>query len=291
MPARKPKQDDLYTPPRARKAADYEGRHQAGPGRATPRVKPDAPGKAGTKGPTATRRRAPQHDAGTAKPLTGAAKTARSRRRAQDVGEGARDYAILDSMNRGGGGPPSVTGHALTGGAVGAAAGSAIAPGPGTVVGGAVGGVGGALAGRKAKKAFKMARSASPGMRKIIVMEFTICMVIAAFSPLTDRRTDEPRSTMMKRLTAIMVAFFVLGLISATGRGPSKFAAGFGGLITVVLASSNRDLFLKLATLFGAKDYPEPAEGGIAAAAAGGALGGAEVGSDAYRIAGRRYTS
>lgn len=111
-------------------------------------------------------------------------------------------------------------------------------------------------------------------------------MIVAALSPLTDRKKDETSAAMMKRLTAIMAVFLFLGLVSAAGRGASKFAAGFGGLVTIALAVSNRDLFTKVGTLFAARTGKVAGrEGGspydvddqalIGDAIAGGAVGGA----------------
>lgn len=253
--------------------------------RPAPSIKSDAPAKPGTKPATKTRRRGPQHAEPTAKKAP--AKTAaavsdevaesrRSRRTRDLIAEG-RAAAMRGAMRAGAGGKPSVTGRAVGGAAAGAAVGSAIAPGPGTAVGAAVGGVGGALAGRAAKKAYKLARHASPGARKLIVAEFLVCMAIAALSPLSDRKKDETAGRMMKRLTAIMGVFFILGLVSAAGRGPSKFAAGFGGLITAALALSERDVFLKIATTIGS---PEPAavSDEVAMDVITGARAGGEVG-------------
>jgi hypothetical protein len=111
-----------------------------------------------------------------------------------------------------------------------------------------VGGAGGAASGRKAKRAYDSAVRGNGGARKAIVAEFAVCVVIAALSPMTD--VNEAPGKWMKRMAAIMGLFFILGLVSAAGRGPAKAAAGFGGLVTVVLALSERDLFTKLAGVF-----------------------------------------
>lgn len=270
-------------PPRRRKEDDYPAKHRAGAGMPTPYVDPDAPGS------SSTRRRRPQHgQTPQPRPKPPAAPKApqhdpdsrRTRRERRD--DVLRDYSYRQAAR--GGGPPSVAGRTAAGAAAGAAAGSAIAPGVGTVAGGVIGGTGGALAGRAAKKAYKLARHASPGARKLIVAEFMLCMIIAALSPLTDRKRDETPAAMMKRLTAIMAAFLFLGLLSAAGRGASRFAAGFGGLITIALAASNRDLFVKIGNLFGAQpigsamgEAGSPADDNaaqLAGGAAGGILGG-----------------
>lgn len=150
-----------------------------------------------------------------------------------------------------------MTGRAVSGGAAGVAAGAtlgSIVPGVGTAAGAAVGGtvgtVGGAVSGAKAKKAYKAAMRTSPGAHKALVAEFGVCITIVALSPLTDRRKDDTPGHFMKRLTAVLGLFFVLGLVSAGGRSMARVASAFGGLIAVVLAVSERDLFTKLATVF-----------------------------------------
>lgn len=240
------------------KAKGYQPRHAAGSTAAgTPTVLPNAPGKPGTKGPTATRRRGPQHSSGQTKPPSGAAAKSKQDAKMRRVADEARDYAYRSAVRRTEG-RPSITGRAAAGAAAGTATGAAVGGPPGAAVGAVLGGTGGALAGRKAKKAYDIAMSGGGGFRQVLVAEFLICMVVAALSPLTDRKKDEPAPAHMKRLTAIMGLFFVLGLVSAGGRGAAKLAAGFGGLVTVTLAISNRDLFMKVGTTFGKAD--EPAE-------------------------------
>lgn len=155
------------------------------------------------------------------------------------------------------GGKPSVAGRAVGGAAAGAAAGAAVGsvvPVVGTAVGAgvgaAVGGIGGGVSGARAKKAYKRAMADDPRAKKLVVIEFAVCIVIAALSPLTDRRKEEPPGVFMKRMTAIMALFFILGLISSAGRGGARFAAGLGGLVAVGLVVSERDLFTKLAGVF-----------------------------------------
>lgn len=92
--------------------------------------------------------------------------------------------------------------------------------------------------------------SAHPsGARRLLVAEFIVCMVVLAFSPLTGKAPGA--SAFMKRGSAIMGLFFILGLISTAGRGASRAAAGFGGLVTLVLLISDRSIFTVLAKRFG----------------------------------------
>jgi hypothetical protein len=173
------------------------------------------------------------------------------------VHEQARDYATRQAY-RATNSKPSVTGRAIGGAAAGAAAGTAINPGVGTAVGAVVGGAGGAIGGAHAKKAYKLATRTNGHARKIVVAEFAVCVVIAALSPMTKR--DEPPGAFMKRMTAICGVFFLLGIVSAGGRGAARAAAGFGGIITVALAVSERDLFMKITSVFQSVD-DKPAVG------------------------------
>jgi hypothetical protein len=156
------------------------------------------------------------------------------------------------------GGKPSVSGAAVGGAAGGAATGAAlgsVVPGVGTGVGagaGAVlGGAGGAVAGGKRKREWRKANSPAPGARKALVAEFTVCLLIVALSPLTDTHKTDPPGAWMKRMAAVMGVFLVLAILSAFGRGAARTAAAFGGLMAVTLAVSERDLFTKIADIFG----------------------------------------
>lgn len=123
--------------------------------------------------------------------------------------------------------------------------------------------------------------------RKFLVAEFTLCLALLAFSPLTDKHKAERPGAFMKRASATMGVFFILGLVATGGRGASRAAAGFGGLVTLVLAISQRSILTVLTaklnrgvgeddpddegeyTLDPALDIPGPIGGVI-----GGVLGG-----------------
>lgn len=181
----------------------------------------------------------------------------RSERR-EVLQEQAERHATRAAIRSSQGGKPSVVGRAGAGAVAGAATGAAVGsvvPGIGTAVGGGVGAgvgaVGGGIGGARAKKAYRLATQTNGGARKVIVAEFAVCIVIAALSPLTDRRSKDSASAFMKRMTAIMGVFLVLALTSSMGRTPARLAAGLGGLITLALAVSERDLFTKVAKIFG----------------------------------------
>lgn len=86
--------------------------------------------------------------------------------------------------------------------------------------------------------------------RRMLVAEFAVCMVLLAFSPVTDQKKSETPAAFMKRGSAIMALFFVLGLIASGGDRASRAAAGFGALVTLGLAISSRSVFVVLTKKF-----------------------------------------
>jgi hypothetical protein len=163
---------------------------------------------------------------------------------------------------------------------------------PGAVVGGGVGAIGGGVAGAKAKRAYKAATRTNAHARRVIVAEFAVCVVIVALSPLTDKHKDEPAGALMKRFTAVLGLFFVLALLSAAGPGMARAAAGLGGLVTTVLAVSERNLFAKIATIISSRsDAPSP--GNEVITGAGAAVGEAAqtgAGQVSWGVGGARST-
>lgn len=91
-------------------------------------------------------------------------------------------------------------------------------------------------------------KSGSGSAKKLLVAEFILCMVVLGFSPLADKNKQGTPAGFMKRGSAIMGVFFVLGLISTAGRGAARTSAAFGGLVTLVLLISSRSIFTVLAT-------------------------------------------
>lgn len=120
--------------------------------------------------------------------------------------------------------------------------------------------VSGSVAGRAADKATRRALPDSPS-RRVLVAEFTASMAIVAMSPITDRHKTDTPGALMKRLSAVMAVYFVLALIATGGRGASRAASAFGGLILLVLATSNRDIFVVLAKKIGTGAGENPAGG------------------------------
>lgn len=116
-------------------------------------------------------------------------------------------------------------------------------------------------AGSKAKSLFgpsKAARS-RPRARQILVTEFVICALIIALMPLTDKHKADTPVTWGRRATAVMLLFVILALVATGGRRSAKIAAGFGGVVTVGLVLSERDLLTVLTGFFSSKSTGGPA--------------------------------
>lgn len=185
------------------------------------------------------------------------------------------------------GGKPSTVRSTVAGAAGGAATGAAVGsvvPGVGTAIGAgagaAIGGAGGAVKAHASKRAAKAAKRAALGpARQLLTAEFVICVAILALSPLTDKHKTEGPQAFLRRGAAICALFFILGLISSGGRGATKVAAGFGGLVTLTLLVSSRDVFAVLAKKFNStKDGPAGPDESSAVGDAAGGLGGETVG-------------
>jgi hypothetical protein len=212
----------------------------------------------------------------------------RDRRAAALAGE-ASAYAQRAALRASSGAKPSTTGRAVSGAAAGAATGAAIGsaiPGLGTAVGaggGAIlGGAGGAISGHRAKRAYKAARRASTaGSRKLLLAEFAVCAAITGLSPLTDAHQKDGPGDFMKRMSAVFGLFFILAMVASAGRGSAKLAAGLGGLVTVVLMVTERNLFVQLAQVFNALSPPPTTSGpgGVAGQSLGEAVSTTGVGS------------
>lgn len=184
-------------------------------------------------------------------------------RRNVDVGklaDTANQAAVRRSLQAEG--KPSTTGHAVTGALGGAATGAGV----GTAVGGPVGagvgaaagavggGVLGARKGSKLKKQYKAATAKNPGVRKALLVEFLICMIVVALSPMTDKHKGESFTAWIKRTTAVMALFLFFGLLSAAGRGAAKVAVALGALVSVVLVMEQQDLIVKITSMFAPAD-------------------------------------
>jgi len=125
----------------------------------------------------------------------------------------------------------------------------------------------------------KQRGSLSSGPRRLLLAEFLLCMAILVFTPLGEKHKDEPAGAFMKRSTALLAVFFLLGLVSAGGRGAAKAAAGFGGLVTLGLLITNRDVVVKLGQRVGSTDDTPTDAGPPGEGEDPDALGGENVGA------------
>lgn len=110
---------------------------------------------------------------------------------------------------------------------------------------------------RAAKRALLTGHSLATTERRLIVGEFLACMLLVTFGPLGTAHKGEGAGSWMKRASAILALFFVLGLITTAGKSAARAAAAFGGLVTVTMLVTNRDIFTLLGRNFGAADVPD----------------------------------
>lgn len=78
---------------------------------------------------------------------------------------------------------------------------------------------------------------------RVLKAEWLLCIVILGLSPLADPEGEESIGDAIKRVAAATGLFFILGLVAAAGPKAAKAAAGLGGLITIALLVSSRDVF------------------------------------------------
>jgi len=70
----------------------------------------------------------------------------------------------------------------------------------------------------------------------VILVEYVSCILLTALTPFASKKDPglSPYAGKdMVKLAAITFLFFILALISATGRGPARVAAWVGGLILI----------------------------------------------------------
>jgi hypothetical protein len=97
------------------------------------------------------------------------------------------------------------------------------------------------------------------GARQLLVAEFVVCVLILGLSPLTDKHKTDTPPAWLKRGTSICGVFIVLGLVATGGPKAARLAASFGGLVTLALALSDRDVFVAIARRLGAASGTGPA--------------------------------
>ena len=130
---------------------------------------------------------------------------------------------------------------------------------------------------RRSKRAHGLGGGAITGGPRYVRMlkaEWVLCMVILALSPLADPEGEEGAGAAFKRCAACTGVFFLLGLVATGGPKAAKAAAGFGGLVTVALVLSSRDVFGAVAARVQA-GFTGGAQSGDLGAATGSAAAGA----------------
>lgn len=171
------------------------------------------------------------------------------REKIKDAGRSAADqYARAQAKSK----RPSYTRSAAGGAASGAASGG----GAGAAAGAATGLL---QAHGQKKEAARLRRAMRTPARRVLVAEYIVCMIILAFSPLTDKHGTDGAVKWMKRGTAMSVVFLLLGIVSSGGPRAEKVAAAAGGLITIALAMNDRDIFATMATRLSGSASPSTA--------------------------------
>lgn len=163
----------------------------------------------------------------------------------------------------------STSSGAATGAAEGAGTGAMLGP-EGAMAGAAVGAVKGAHKARKAKQKAKRARGGNP--RRLLIAEFTVCILLLALSPLGKAQGEQSARQWMTKGSAMCLLFVVLGLIGMAGAKTQKAMAAFGGLVTIALVIDQRGIFGVLVNALGNSAQTDAA---IAAATASANAGGA----------------
>ena len=147
-----------------------------------------------------------------------------------------------------GGGEAAAAGSAASGGAgraVGSQAAKVRQPAAPTArkTGGGTSKRSGGKGGKKSKGALAGLTGAGPklnlkgggGAHKLVIAEFILCVVMIGLTPILMRKPDNGHLYVPNdfvRLTAVCLLFFALALLSNSPRS-SKFAAAFGGLVTL----------------------------------------------------------
>lgn len=119
---------------------------------------------------------------------------------------------------------------------------------PGRVQRAAKGAAGGSVAGPEGAAAGALAGLLSGGKKhsggnKALVAELVVCMVLLILSPLIAKGGDITASKFMKKGSATLGVFIVLGIISTTGQTGKKVASGLGLLMTLTVLLNERSVF------------------------------------------------
>lgn len=160
--------------------------------------------------------------------------------------------------------PPEQPRHVVRSAAAGAAEGSVAGP-----EGAAVGAARGAAKASTARKSSNggSSRGMTLGSRHLLIAEFLVCFIVLALSPVVG---DVSAGTWMKKGTATAMLFVALSLIGETGPRTKNAVTALGGLITLTVLVTHRDIFTMISGKFGGQSK-SAADAGAQSAAQGGA--------------------
>jgi len=152
-----------------------------------------------------------------------------------------------------------VAGAAAAGGR-GAAAAGARGAGKGAAGGAAAGsGIGTGSLGQVTKGAKKvLGKKKRPAVQRVLIAELLICLLVVALGPIAKTVSGKD---FMKRGSAILAAFLVLGLVSSIGPKAGKAAGAFGLLMTLAILVDQKSVFSKLITVMNAPKTTDESTG------------------------------
>lgn len=151
-----------------------------------------------------------------------------------------------------------------TSAAKGAAEGALGGP-EGIAVGAARGAAKGATQSRKPRAT---GRGMRLGTHHLLIAEFLVCFLVLGLSPLVG---DVGPGAWMKKGTATAMLFVALSLIGETGPKTKNAVTALGGLVTLTVLITHRDIFTMIAGKFGSGQDQAAVDAGEQSAAQGGA--------------------
>jgi hypothetical protein len=86
--------------------------------------------------------------------------------------------------------------------------------------------------------------------RRVLVGEFIACSAVIALSPVSGRHDKDTPADWLRRTSGLALLFLVLGLVATAGPKASRVASALGGLVTLALLVSERDVLVVLAGRF-----------------------------------------
>ena len=88
--------------------------------------------------------------------------------------------------------------------------------------------------------------SSATTTHRFLIAELMLCIVVIGLSPMVAKQSGKD---FMKRGSAILATFAILGMISSIGPKSGKAVVAFGGLITLGIFIDQRSLFGKVASV------------------------------------------